>query len=186
MAATLDRLHQEHKDLARLLDILEAELAEFDAAGAPDFDIMAAIADYFLRYPAACHHPKEDLVYRALVERRPDYAEKVGNIEAEHLSIAELVKLFAQAVANVMRDAEVSREAFDHVVRHFIKVQRAHIDKEEGGLFPLAGETLTEADWADIDQRIADEDDPLFGAMPEQRFLALREDIEEWEQMRQS
>ncbi len=180
MVQTIDRLRQEHRDLAKLLDILESELAAFDAADTPDYQVMEAIADYFLGYPAACHHPKEDLVYRALVERRPDVATIVGNIEAEHLGIGELVKRFVLAVRNVMRDAEISRDAFDHVVRHFIEEQRKHIDLEEGQLFPLAVEALTDADWADIDGRIADRNDPLFGSMPEDRFAALRSDIEAW------
>ena len=97
MSETLDRLHREHKDLARLLDILEAELARFYAAGAPDYEVMLAIADYFTDYPAACHHPKEDLVYEALVARRPDLADSVGDIVAEHVSIGGQVKQFVEA-----------------------------------------------------------------------------------------
>jgi hemerythrin-like domain-containing protein len=184
MATTLDRLRQEHRDHGRLLDILEAELSAFDAAKAPDFEIMAAIADYFLGYPAACHHPKEDLVYRALLARRPDSAGAVDDIEAEHRANAERVRHFAEAVTNVMRDAEISREAFDHVVRQFVEAQRRHIDREETSLFPLAAEALNDEDWAAIDGRIADADDPLFGAMPEERFASLRRDIEEWESTR--
>ncbi|MEK9661399.1 MAG: hemerythrin domain-containing protein, partial [Alphaproteobacteria bacterium] len=114
MPATLERLQQEHRDVAKLLDILENELAAFDNAATPDFEIMAAIADYFLGYPATAHHPKEDLVYRILVERWPDRVNAVGDIEAEHGTIAELVRIFAQAVTNVMHDAEISREAFSH------------------------------------------------------------------------
>lgn len=186
MPATLDRLQKEHRDIATLLDILENELSSFDEAAAPDFEIMAAIADYFLGYPQAAHHPKEDLVYRALIRRQPDCAAAVGDIEAEHVSIGELAGLFAKAVNNVMQDAEVSREAFDHVVRRFIDAQRAHIDKEEGGLFRIAADALSDEDWAEIDKRIGDDDDPLFGAIPEERFATLRKDIVDWENERQS
>ena len=182
MAETIDRLRQEHRDLARLLDILESQLAVFDAAGTPDYELMEAIADYFLDYPAVCHHPKEDLVYKALLVRKPDAESVVGDVEAEHVSIAELVKRFALAVRNVAHDAEISREAFLHVIRHFVEVQRKHIDREEGYLFPLAVETLTDADWMAIDGRIQDRNDPLFGAMPEERFATLRGDIEAWEE----
>jgi len=181
MPETLDRLRQEHRDIAGLLDILEAELADFDAAASPDFDIISAIADYFSGYPEACHHPKEDRLYEALLVHRPDCAALVGDVVAEHRSLGNLVKQFADAVGNVMRDAEVSRVAFDHVVRQFIDAQRRHIDKEESGLFPLAANTLTEADWAAIDAQIADADDPLFGKMPEARFAGLRKNIAEWE-----
>lgn len=181
MSETLDRLHQEHKDLARLLDILEAELARFDAAGTPDYEVMLAIADYFTDYPAACHHPKEDLVYNALVARRPELADSIGDIVSEHVSLGNQVKQFADAVHNVLQDVNVSRDAFDHVVRNFVTQQRRHIDLEEGRFFPLAAETLSNTDWAEIDGRIADRDDPLFGNMPEERFAVLRQDIETWE-----
>lgn len=183
MAETLDRLLREHRDIETLLGVLEAELAAFDAARAPDYEVMAAIADYFLGYPATCHHPKEDVVYRALVEHRPECQATVGDIEHEHATLGEQVRQFADAVNNVMHDAEISRETFDHVVRQFIEAQRAHIAKEEEpeGLFAIAGRTLSDDDWAAIDARIADENDPLFGAMPEERFARLRRDIAEWE-----
>lgn len=181
MAETVDRLRAEHRSLAKLLDILESELAAFDAAGSPDYERMAAIADYFLEYPAACHHPKEDAVYRVLVERSPEVAGTVGDIEAEHVSIGELVKLFAQAVRNVTQDVVVPRETFDHIVRHFIDEQRKHIDVEEGQLFPLALEVLTADDWTTVDGRVGDQNDPLFGDLPEERFAELRSDIEAWE-----
>lgn len=181
MPATLDRLRQEHRDAAKLLDILEAELDAFDAAASPDFEIMAAIADYFLGYPAVAHHPKEDLVFHALLERRPECAETVGDLVVEHAALGGLARHFAEAVTNVMQDAELTRQAFDNVVRQFIEAQRAHIDKEEGGLFPQAAEALTEEDWNTIDARITNAEDPLFGATPEERFATLRQDIAEWE-----
>lgn len=76
---------------------------------------------------------------------------------------------------------EVSRDAFDRIARHFIEAQRLHIEREGEGLFPLAAEALTAAEWTAIDGKIADSSDPLFGAMPEERLAALRRDIEAWE-----
>ncbi len=63
MVAVLRVLRQEHADLARLLDMVEAQLG---GDGAPDFELLTGILDYFLTYPDQYHHPKEDLIYRTL------------------------------------------------------------------------------------------------------------------------
>ena len=71
MAEVLDRLEQEHTNMAKPVDVLEHRLAVFAEAGTVDYDLILRIVDYFLDYPDQVHHPKEDLVYRKLRERAP-------------------------------------------------------------------------------------------------------------------
>jgi hemerythrin-like domain-containing protein len=52
---------------------------------------------------------------------------------------------------------------------------------EEKVFFPLAEETLVPEDWAQIDAKVSDSDDPLFGEKVEQRFQELREQILDWD-----
>ena len=59
----LNRLHGAHADLARLLALLERQLALFTAGDAADCDVIGAILRDCLEYPDAVHHPKEDLIY---------------------------------------------------------------------------------------------------------------------------
>jgi hemerythrin-like domain-containing protein len=182
MSEAMNRLQREHKNIAKLLDALEHQLALFDAAEAPDYDIVAGIARYFTGFPERCHHPKEDLIFRKLQARDPEAARSVGDLEAEHEKIGDLARHFQEAVDNVLSEVEVSRQAFDAVARHFIEEQRRHMRMEEERFFPLARERLTPEDWAEIDARIVDEDDPLFGAEVSAEFAALRKDLLRWEE----
>ncbi|MCH8925380.1 MAG: hypothetical protein IH924_04470 [Proteobacteria bacterium] len=55
-------------------------------------------------------------------------------------------------------------------------------DKEEREFLPAARRALGAADWAEIDARLSQPEDPLFGAPTEERFAALRQDVLYWAQ----
>jgi hemerythrin-like domain-containing protein len=173
MLEALRLLRQEHENIARLLNILERQLAVFDRAEPPDYDILQAIADYFLGHPDLCHHPKEDIVFGKLQERDPGRAAEAGDLKAEHREISRLARQLADAAENVLGDVEVARDAFHRVVRHFIDHERRHMKMEEEVFFPAALEALTPDDWAEIDARISDQTDPLFGPEVAERFKDL-------------
>ena len=181
MSDVMTRLHEEHRNIAKLLRALEHQLAVFDTSERPDYDVLSAIADYFVGFPDSCHHPKEDLVYRKMRERDPRLAERIVDLEAEHGKIAALARRFQTAVQNVLLEAEVSRSGFEDLAHHFVAEQRRHMQAEEEHFFPLALEILTAEDWREIDEQIAQEDDPLFGGRVAEEFAALRDDILKWE-----
>ena len=170
-------IRREHADIARLLNALEAQLDAFDRAERPDYELIDEIAEYFLDYPDRCHHPKEDAVFRALQERAPDAAKAVGDLEAEHRAIGEQSRVFKGAIANILSDAEVSRETIDTIVRGFIETERKHMAKEERDFLPAALSNLTAADWAAVEAAVPGEDDPLFGPNCADRYKLLRDDI---------
>ena len=181
MAEVIRRLREEHRNITRLLDVLEHELGTFDATKQPDYDVLVSIANYFTGFPDRCHHPKEDLIFQRLREIDPAAAASIGNLESEHEKIATLALHFREAVHNVLREAEIPRSAFDAVVRHFIRDQRDHLQMEEERFFPLALTALTAEDWAEIDEKVSSEDDPLFSKEAAQEFELLRKNIMRWE-----
>jgi hemerythrin-like domain-containing protein len=181
MPEVMTQLKEEHRHIADLLRALERQLARFDAAEKPDYDIVAAIADYFVGFPDCCHHPKEDLIYRALCARDPSVAETMTDLLAEHARIGAEARRFKEAVENVLNEVEVSRDAFHEAAERFIGDQREHLLMEEQNFFPKALDTLTEADWADIDRQVVDETDPVFGSDAADEYAALRDDILKWQ-----
>jgi hemerythrin-like domain-containing protein len=181
MSEVMTWLREEHRNIAKLLRALEHQLAIFDTAERPDYDVLTAIADYFVGFPDRCHHPKEDLIYRKMCERDPTLAQTMTDLEAEHEEISALARHFREAVQNVLRDAEISRSAFDEVAHHFVRDQRRHMQMEEEHIFPLALQILTPGDWDEIDGRVTREEDPVFGGKVSQEFAALRDNILKWE-----
>lgn len=182
MVEILRRLRKEHRNIARVVNALEHQLAIFDRGEQPDYDVLAAAAEYFTGFPDRCHHPKEGLLFGKLKKKDPVAAASIGNLDVEHDEIAGLARHFREAVENVLEDVEVPRGAFDAVLRQFISKQRRHMEMEEQHFFPLALKVLSEEDWAEIDRQVIEEDDPLFGHEASKEFEGLLRNILNWEE----
>jgi hemerythrin-like domain-containing protein len=182
MTRLIDVLREEHRNIEKLLGVLEQELGVFDRRDRPDYETLQAVVDYFAEYPARCHHPKEDMIVDVLKMRDPAAARAVGDIESDHRQEEERLRRLAHTIENVRSGGELPREAVDDVVRDFIAHERRHIAAEERALFPAAIKVLRPADWARIDARMSDARDPLFNGTVEQKFRALAEKILQWEQ----
>ncbi|WP_022719604.1 hemerythrin domain-containing protein [Rhodopseudomonas sp. B29] len=182
MSRIIELLNEEHRNIARLLDVLEHELSVFDRRERPDYEIFQAIIEYFREYPEACHHPKEDVVYQILKQRNPAVAGAVGDVEAEHALEGERLAQFAKVVDDVLADQELPRQTFHAAAQDFLEHQRRHMAKEEQLLFPAALETLTKDDWATIDARIAASKDPMFDGDTQAKFKTLYATILRWEE----
>jgi hemerythrin-like domain-containing protein len=181
MSRIIEILLEEHRNIEKLLLVLEQELEVFDRSERPDYEILQAIIQYFQDYPESCHHPKEDMVFKQLKVRDPAAAKRIGDVEAEHQVETKRLLGFAQAVEHILAGREFLRQAFHNVVHDFIEHQRQHMDKEERLLFPAAIKALRLEDWAEIDARLNDRKDPLFNGVIENKFYALQRTILQWE-----
>jgi hemerythrin-like domain-containing protein len=181
MSRIIEILLEEHRNIEKLLLVLEQELQVFDCSERPDYEILQAIIQYFQDYPESCHHPKEDMVFKKLKVRDPAAAKRIGDVEAEHLVETNRLLRFAQAVEDILVGREFLRQAFHNVVLDFVEHQRQHMVKEERLLFPAAIKALRPEDWAEIDARLNDRKDPLFNGVIENKFQALQGTILQWE-----
>ncbi|MCG8358397.1 MAG: hemerythrin domain-containing protein [Kiloniellales bacterium] len=180
MPDVLSVLRRDHANMSKLLDVLDQQLAIFDAAGSPDYDVVQGIVEYSAEYPGLYHHPVEDAVYRKLQERNPAAAQEIGDQMAEHEILASLVQKLSDAVGKILLEAEIPRDSFDRVAREFLVFYRHHIAQEEAVFFPAAEEHLAPEDWEEIAALILEAKDPLFTTTAEERFEALRHRVLEW------
>ncbi len=180
MTDILDAIHEEHANMAKMLDALERQLAVFDAGETPDYDIVRGVVEYCTGYPELYHHPKEDLVFERLKARDPAAAAEVGDLPGEHGELTVQSRRLQEAVAAVLGDLEVSRGRFDETLREFLDAYRRHMEMEERAFLPAARRALSADDLAELQDRLDHPDDPLFGAPGEERFAALRQDILNW------
>ncbi len=186
MTKIIGVLLEEHRNIKRLLHVLEQELNVFDHSDRPDYEILQAIIDYFQDFPEICHHPKEDMVFAKLKVREPAVAERIGDAEVEHCVETERLRNLALAVEDVLAGREFLRKDFHNVVQDFIEHQRRHMDKEENLLFPAAAKALRDEDWAEIDARMNDRKNPLFDGAVDNKFRALEKTILRWERETQA
>jgi hemerythrin-like domain-containing protein len=138
MADIVDRIHEEHRIMSRLLARLEREVETFERGERPDFDLIREILDVMLTWPAACHHPKEALLEARLAKVSPEMKERVGIIEREHLKMGEQLANAQQALESILMEVEVSRETFVAMTRNLIARVKYHLMMEEEEFLPLA------------------------------------------------
>ena len=181
MHEILQVLRQEHGNIASLLDALEWQVREFDRGNAPDYDVIIAALEYFLGFPDAYHHPKEDLVFAKLRERDPAVLASIGDLSREHEELGTRAREFAAGLRAVLGEKGPPRKTFIQRAHRFIALQRQHLSREEASFFPAAERILTTEDWEDVKARMATGEDPLFGTNVAVRFDRLRRMILTWQ-----
>ena len=181
MTYVVEVLRQEHRNIEKLLRVLERELSVFDRGDRPNYEVVVGIIDYFKDYPDSCHHPKEDMIFDKLKSRDPAATAKIGDLPAEHEEGASRLRRAAQAVERVLSDQDLLRETVDEIIRDFIDHERQHMKMEEQIFFPAALNALRPKDWADVALKLADRHDPLSEPDLEQKFNMLRRKILEIE-----
>jgi len=180
MPKILDDLRHDHKNLARLWDLLGREMITFKVGGVPDYDLVSNILDYCLNYPDLCHHPKENLIFEKMKDRDTDAIGPIGDLEKEHEKLAALTWRFSTAVSNILEDEQLPREWFMDLANDFLSHSRNHMQMEEVLFFPAARKVLTNEDWAELEASIETVQDPLFGEERQEKYTSLFEEIIKW------
>jgi len=173
MANVLNGLHDDHKNIARVLALLNNELETLAEVHSPDYELLEDIMRYVTGYPDTHHHPTEDIVFQHLKERAPDTAAAIEHILSEHHELAASGRRFLAAVEAVEHEALVQRTELLALGRAYADLLRRHMDREEGYLFPQARQQLSASDWDEIDAEVEAQPDPLFGAAQRADFKRL-------------
>jgi hemerythrin-like domain-containing protein len=182
MIEIIEVLRQEHRNIEKLLSVLERELSVFDRGDRPDYEVVLAVIDYFKGYPDSCHHPKEDIIVAKFRARDPVAAATIGDLEAQHREGARRLRRVAQAVERVLSDQELLRQTIVDIIRDFINHERQHMAMEERVVFPAVLKALAAEDWADIARQVADRYGPPSQPDFEEKFSTLRGNILDMEE----
>jgi hemerythrin-like domain-containing protein len=170
----LDELHADHANMAKLLNLLGDEVRRLMEPEASGFRTMYDIMDYMLNYPTLCHHPKEDLVFKKLLQRDPDSSDIVDELLRAHEELEASTKELANALSRIAAGSGPDKDRVLALARDYLAELRQHMAREDETVFLLAENRLTEDDWAEIDATIS-MDDPLFGGKAQPVYVALRE-----------
>ena len=177
MIEIIETLRQEHRNIEKLLRVLERELSVFDRGDRPDYEVVLAVIDYFKDYPDSCHHPKEDLIVEKFKMRDPGGSGDHRRSRSRASGGSRRLRRVAQTVERVLSDQDLLRQTVDDIIRDFIDHERQHMAMEERVVFPAALNALRPADWADIALKQADRHDPLSQPDFEEKFSTIRRNI---------
>lgn len=178
MTQLIDKLHRDHVRMAELLELLAEQVTVMqDPHADADYHLLRDIAHYFTVFPDCVHHPVEDEVYAALREKRPDLGPTLDALEAEHEELAELGRDYYRLMQNVCAGQVVRRELVLSTSETFLARQQGHMNVEEGEIFAVAAEVLSDADLAEYEARHDEHPDPVFGPELREGFDRLYEAI---------
>ncbi len=172
MAKEIVNLRKEHVNFKKLLDLLDAQLDLLHRGEEPDYQLMTDIMYYMTQYADVIHHPREEAIFSLLVERDSSAAENVAELTKQHYTIEESGDCFYEKLENIIHgECEIMQlQEIEEPGRLYVTILRAHMDKEEQGLFVMAEQLLNDDDWKKIKTETLTKPDPIFGEAIEDRF----------------
>jgi hemerythrin-like domain-containing protein len=173
----VDYWHAEHRHYARLLDVLEKELAAFHAGDRPDYALLRDILRYLRYFPDRFHHPREEEAFTRLAARDPQLRLPLNRLLQEHRVIAEAGDQLLWRLEQLAEDVIVSRAIVESLAATYLVYYRHHIAVEEREVLPQAARLLTADDWTAVAAAAPAGRDPLFGEDFAPRYRELRKRI---------
>jgi len=170
----IQKIRDEHRTLSAVLHGLKQLARDAQNAGVrPGFEVFRAMIRYIDEFPERLHHPKEETyLFARLVNRYPNAARLVIELQDEHLKGARLVRELERSLMFFEDRWPEGAAEFLGAVDAYADFHWKHMRKEEQELLPLAEEHLTADDWRKIDAAFDVNRDPIAG-MHERDLQAL-------------
>ena len=158
------RLREEHEVILRALALLERFGRALEAGEAVDREGLAWLRTFFGTFADRCHHGKEEQHLFPALERHgmPREGGPLGVMLREHEEGRALVRAMAQG-----EDRQVAE-----AIRGYVALLRAHIEKENGVLFPMAEQLLPETEQRGLLHAFEAVEEAVAGPGVHERLLA--------------
>ena len=166
--------HTEHVYFMRLLDLLDEQVAVFETGSRPNYELMLEIISYLRDYSDRYHHPREDVAFERLAQRRPALAPTLARLRQEHRVIASSGETLARLLTAVVEGAIVPRTEVETAAATYLVYYGKHIAREESDVLVQAARALTDEDWNEVRAAVPEGTDPLFGDTPVHHYRELR------------
>jgi hemerythrin-like domain-containing protein len=170
--------HEEHVQIARLLGILDRQLAAFHRGEHPNYELMSHVVYYLREHGDCVHHRREDAAFVRLAACEPDLELVISRLRQEHRVIAAAGDELARLLEEAQTDIFLPRATLEAAAALYLVYYRNHLVTEEQRILPRAAQRLSAADWQAVGAAVPSVEDPLFGANVAQRFQELRRQIE--------
>jgi len=175
MVSPIAQWHAEHVNFARLLFVLEEQVAEIRDGESPDFDRMLEIISYLREFGDRVHHRREDAVFASLVVREPTLRLPINRLLQEHRAIAIAGEELVTRLNEVVAGDPILRATIEAAAALYLVYYRHHLATEERDILPRAAHLLTSEDWEAVARAVPSDSDPLFGEVPTESYRDLRQ-----------
>lgn len=173
------QLCRDHRDMQQLLDTFEQLLDDL-ARRDRDPNTLSLILDaldYISVYPNQWHHPVEDIAFSRLLDKAPQFRNRVNAVCAEHRRIDDASRHMNRLFYTVANDAAVERECLFGSAQAYLQLQRDHIEGENRDLFPLLEQYLDASDWRAVAAQLRARQNPVYTPAMKQLYDTLAFDL---------
>lgn len=146
------QLKEEHEGVKLMLNILEKVCERMEAGKDVDPGHVDRILEFLKVFVDTCHHAKEEDILFPAMERAgiPRDGGPIGVMLSEHVAGRAFVRGMAKAAEALRRGDRAAATPFQGDARGYIDLLRAHIEKEDGILYPIADARLSPATQKEI------------------------------------
>lgn len=140
-------LKEEHALILEALDAIERKVSALEAGAAPDRAYFEKAVQFLRTFADQCHHGKEEnLLFKTMVDRGfPRQGGPIAVMLYEHESGRSFIRGIAEGAASLGTDPGAAKRIAENG-RGYIGLLRAHINKENTILFPMADNVLSPDD----------------------------------------
>ncbi|KRT58388.1 hemerythrin domain-containing protein [endosymbiont of Ridgeia piscesae] len=98
MNPLLERLLQDHRNLTRLLDLLEHKLDALSDGQDSNFDLEIELLDYIEHYADSVHHPTEDVIFRVARGKAGKLRSVLDRLSEQHGELVAFTHRFRETL----------------------------------------------------------------------------------------
>lgn len=172
-------LMQEHRVIEVALSCLEAMVEKTEIEKRLEREPAEQIIDLIRNFADRCHHGKEeDRLFPAMVAKgMPSEGGPIGVMLMEHDMGREFVRQMANNIDAAANGDAASLQEFTQAAHGYINLLRAHIQKEDRILFPMADRFLDDDDQKKLLAEFEHVESDHMGAGTHERYLKLAETL---------
>jgi hemerythrin-like domain-containing protein len=140
MPTATEILKNEHQAILKMVEASETIAERLKQGKRVPSDILKTFQEFFQIFTDQCHHGKEEEIFFPLLEARgmPKAGGPLGVMLQEHDLGRGLVREMRQAAEAYAAGVEGSGARWAEAADQYAALLRAHIDKENLVLFPMA------------------------------------------------
>jgi hemerythrin-like domain-containing protein len=181
METPTEILKHEHQMILMVLDAAEREAQRIQASGQVQVELVEEMLDFFRTFADRCHHAKEEKLLFVRMEQRgmPVQGGPIAVMLQEH----DEGRRRLAAVSDALPGAEEGDPAAIASVRSnllaYVRLLRAHIDKEDHVLYPMADRLFSPADQDELGQAFERVEREEIGAGVHEKYHELAHTLAE-------
>ncbi len=180
MNATDDLIH-EHKIILAIMEAAEREARSIQTTGKVNTATLNKIVDFCQVFLDRCHHGKEEEYLFPLLEQRGVARQggPIGVMLHEHETGRQRLQAIAATLPPAGSGDQQAAVALADELMAYAALLRAHIDKENNVLFPMAERLFSPVDQEVLVQAFAKHEAEEIGAGVHERYHQLAHELAE-------